>query len=210
MTEEAVQPQTEPIEQIMDQQEVGTNVQEGNEEQAEKQSEKTMIPLSVAQKLRQQKRELELELQWERQKAAQAANPAPIEDDNSRYESATREDLKTSQEEAVRLIEEKLWIRQNPEKYERVNQELEQLLKLRPNLGVAIKMSSNRYEEAYTLIEALSPKQQIKKTTAAPKKEAPNAPGNIPKGAALNDALDVMNMSDTEFQAWRQSKRTRR
>jgi len=212
MDEEAVEPHAEPIEQIMDQHEADTNAQEGND-QAER-PEKSMVPLSALQKLREKKKELELELQWERQRNAQQAQPqkAP-EEDNSRYESATREDLSRSREETLRDVEERLWVRQNPDKYELINEQLPTFLKQRPNLALAINQSANRYEEAYTLMTALSPKQQQqlrKEAAPAPKKEAPNAPGGVPKAAALNEAVDVMSMSDKEFAEWRANKRKRR
>src|SRR3954469_18635402 len=123
MDEEAVEPQAEPIEQMMDQADADTNVQEGNEG-GETQPKKTMIPLSVAQKLREQKRELELELQWERQRNAQAnaAAQKPPEEDNSRYESATKEDLIRSREESIRDFEERQWIKNNPEKKQRIDE----------------------------------------------------------------------------------------
>lgn len=209
--EDAVEPQAEPIEQMIDEAEAHQEVQEDND-QAEK-PEKTMVPLSALQKERQKKRELELELQWERQRNAasqQAPQNAP-EDESSRYESATREDLSRSQDETIRLLEEKLWIKQNPEKYEKVNEYLPQFLKQRPNLASAINLASNRYEEAYELMDKLTPKQQQElKKVAQPKKEAPNAPGGVPKAAAMNDAVDVMGMSDSEFAAWRATKRKRR
>lgn len=209
MSEEIVEPQEqmeEIIEQAMPDQE--NSVEEADRE--EKQSSKTMIPLSVAQKLREQKRELELELQWERQRAARERQQAPVEEDNSRYESATREDLTKSQEEAIRLIEERLWIKQNPEKYELVTENLPKFLKQRPNLVSAINHSTNRYEEAYTLMDALTPKQKNQlMEQSKPKKEAPNAPSGIPKAAAMNQTVDVMSMSDKEFAEWRQSKRRR-
>jgi hypothetical protein len=211
MDEEAVEPQAEMIEQIMDQHEADTNVQEDND-QAER-PDKTMVPLSALQKLREKKKELELELQWERQRNAQQAQaPAkPPEDDNSRYESATREDLSRAQQESLRIMEERLWIKQNPEKYEKVNEYLPQFLKQRPNLASAITQASNRYEEAYELMDKLTPKQQQQLAKAPiPKKEAPNAPGGVPKAAMLNEAVDVMSMNDTEFAAWRATKRKRR
>ena len=211
MDEEAVEPQAEPIEQIMEDAQADMIAQEDNI--TGERPDKTMVPLSALQKLREKKRELELELQWERQNAARQAQAqqSPPEEDNSRYESATREDLKTSQEEAVRIIEEKLWIKQNPEKYEKINELLPNFLKQRPNLASAIAQASNRYEEAYLLMEALTPKQQAMLTKATqPKKEAPNAPGSVPKGAQLNEAVDVMSMSDAEFATWRQSKKRRR
>lgn len=206
MNEDAVDPQVEPIEQIMDEAPASPDTHEdgSNEEH------KTMVPLSALQKLREKKKELELQLQWERQRYAQQ-HQEPPQEDNSRYESATKEDLRSSQEEAVRLIEEKMWIKQNPEKYEKVNEYLPTFLKQRPNLSSAINLASNRYEEAFTLMEALTPKQQQQlKKESAPKKEAPNAPSGVPKAAAMNDNIDVMNMSDAEFSAWRKSKARRR
>jgi hypothetical protein len=212
MDEEAVEPQAELIEQVMDEAQADVHVQEGND-QAER-PDKTMVPLSALQKLREKKKELELELQWERQRnaQAQAQAPKPPEDDNSRYESATREDLSRSRDETVRDIEERLWVRQNPEKKQKIDEYLPTFLKQRPNLALAINQAPNRYEEAYTLMEALTPKQQtqLKKDSSPPKKEAPNAPGGVPKAAALNEVADVMNMSDAEFYAWRQSKKKRR
>lgn len=209
-TEVAVEPQAaEPIEQIMDQA-TDTNAPEDND-QAEK-SEKTMVPLSALQKLREKKKELELELQWERQRNAQQRQPeAPQEEDNSRYESATKEDLTRSQDEAIRRIEEKMWIRQNPEKYEMINDQLPTFLKQRPNLALAINHSSNRYEEAYLLMTALTPKQQSQlKKESAPKREAPHSPSGISKAAALSETVDVMGMSDAEFSAWRNAKKRTR
>jgi hypothetical protein len=214
-SEEAVEPQQ--ADEVMEEALQQDAVQEHNEEEIPSR-EKTMIPLSVAQKLREKKRELELELQWERQERQKMMQVAkPVEEDNSRYESATREDLMNSnaqvQAQAIRAIEEKLWIKQNPDKHERVQEELAIFLKQRPNLARAIDEASNRYEEAYTLMEALTPKQQIqlkKDATPARKQQAPNSPGSIPKAAALNDAIDLMNMSDKEFMDWRKSKQKRR
>lgn len=206
MNVDAVEPQEQPIDQIMDQQ-ADTNDQEHDEGESR---EKTMVPLSALQKVREKKRELELELQWEKQRNAQQHQQQPQEEDNSRYESATKEDLYRSQDEAIRAIEERLWIKQNPEKYERVNEHLPQFLKQRPNLASAINLASNRYEEAYTLMDALTPKQQQQLRSQPPKKEAPHSPGGVPKAASLNAAVDVMSMSDSEFSAWRQSQKRAR
>lgn len=211
--EDAVEPQNEPIEQMIDQAEAEGHDQEEapeNTEQAAKPA-KTMVPLSALQKEREKRKELELQVQWERQRNSQTPQKPP-EEDNSRYESATKEDLSKSQQESLRALEERLWIKQNPEKYEKVNEYLPTFLKKRPNLASAIDQAQNRYEEAYELMEALSAKQQqqIKKESAPPKKVAPNAPGGVPKAAALNQAVDVMSMSDTEFRAWRQSQKKRR
>lgn len=215
MDEEAVEPQAEMdhmIEQAQPDQEreeaPNQDVQVDHEEEAYK---KTMIPLSVAQKLRLKNKELELENQWMKQQQQVAQKPQ--EEDESRFESATKEDLSKTQDATIRAIEERLWIKQNPEKYEMVTNQLPQFLKQRPNLASAINMASNRYEEAFELMDKLTPKQQsqLKKESApVAKKPAPNAPGGVPKSAAMADAVDVMNMSDAEFYAWRQSKKRKR
>src|SRR5258708_4480532 len=150
MEEDAVEPQEAEFEHEEPQFE---DQQPENNEETHQSHEKTMVPLSALQKERQKKRELELELQFEKQRNAQA-NQKPQEEDESRYESATREDLKMSQEAAIRAMEERIWIKANPEKYERVNEDLERFLKQRPNLASAIAQSTNRYEEAYTLMNA--------------------------------------------------------
>ena len=167
----------------------------------------TQVPLSALQKERRKRQEMEQELHF--LKSQSYAPPPPQVEDTSRYESATREDLSRSQAEAVRIVEEKLWIRQNPEKYEKVNEYLPEFLKQRPNLCAAIGTASNRYEEAYILMEALTPKQQQQLKKDVVKKEAPNAPTSIPKAASLNHSVDVMNMSDSDFNAWRKQQKRR-
>jgi hypothetical protein len=223
MDEEAVEPQADvQMDQMIDevQEEFQSEIdQEQPELQEEVQEKKKMVPLHELQKLREKKRELELQLQWEQQRNAeymkynpQQKQPEP-EEDNSRYESATREDLSRSQGELMRHVEESIWAKQNPEKYEYVNENLPKFLKQRPNLASAIGSSTNRYEEAYTLMDALTPKEnKIAKSNpqVAPKKVAPNSPGGVPKATALNNAVDVMNMSDKEFAEWRSSQRKRR
>lgn len=209
MIEDAVEPQTDNMDAAIEQH---IDVQEPSNDNEDSPHEKVMVPLHVVQKLRQKNKEMELELQWEKQRNTQST-PVPQEDDSSRYESATREDVNRSQKATMRMIEERMWIRSNPEKYEEINQSLKTFLKQRPHLARAIEDSPNRYEEAYTLMKALSPKQQQqlrKDVTQTVKKEAPNAPGGVPKAAALNEVADVMSMTDSEFAAWRQSKKRRR
>ncbi len=204
--EEDVSPQEQPIaEQVVEQMQ-----QDAAPEQVQdtKEYKETHVPLSALQKERKKRQELELQIEWERQQRQQ--QPRPQEDDSSKHESATREDLGKAQQEAVRIVEEKLWMRQNPDKYEKVNENLAEFLKQRPNLAYAINSSANRYEEAWTLMEALTPKQQQALKPAQPKKEAPNSPGSVPKAAALNAAVDVMTMSDDEFSKWRLSQKKRR
>ncbi len=175
-----------------------------------KEQEEKRVPLSALQKERKKRQELEMQIEWERQQRSQAQQLPKEEEDTSKYESATKEDLNRSQQEAVRIIEEKIWIKNNPEKFERVNDHLPEFLKQRPNLSYAINSASNRYEEAYTLMEALTPKQQQQLKATPPKKEAPGSPASVPKGAALNQVVDLMAMTDQEFSAWRHSQKRRR
>lgn len=209
--EEHVEPQEQFVEEQEEQ--VAPELDVDQQDDSESTSEtRTMVPLSALQKQRQKTKELELELQWERQRKQQAVTPPPQpEDDRSKYESATREDLSRSQEEAVRIVEERIWIKSNPEKHAYVDEHLQNFLKQRPNLTTAIMSSTNRYEEAYTLMNALTPKQQQQmRSPPVQKRDAPNAPTGVPKAAALNQAVDVMSMSDSEFTAWRQAQKRRR
>lgn len=208
MIEETVEPQEEVVEEIVQQQASEEAVEQDEPEVA--QESRTQVPLSALQKERKKRQELELELQWERQRQQQAVSAPPPQEDNSKYESATREDLSRSQEEAIRIIEERLWIKNNPERFEMVNENLPKFLKQRPNLVSAISSASNRYEEAFTLMEALTPREQKQFKAPSPKKEAPGSPGGVPKSTAMTQAVDVMGMSDSEFSAWRQSQKKRR
>jgi len=171
------------------------------------------VPLSALQKERRKRQEAESELKMYREhQLKQMQQPAtPQEEDESQYEPVTKAELKQQQVQMMRDVEEKSWMRQNPEKAEVINEKLANFLKKRPNLAAAIEAAPNRYEEAWELMDKLSPKQKAAlNTKQAIKRDAPNSPSGIPKAAALNQAVDVMNMSDKEFSEYRQSKRKRR
>lgn len=211
MTEETPEPQ-EQAKAVAEQE----NQQPPSGEANKESQEEKMVPLSVALKDRKkrqmfQERAQELEKELERIKSAQ---PAKLEsdDDSDKYESVTREELGQTKKETIRDIREATWAEQNPEKALFVESELEDFLKLRPNLAQAIQGSNNRLQEAYELLTALSPKQRQKEqaTNAQKRSDAPLSPKSVPKSAALNETVDVMNMSDSEFRAWRESKRRRR
>lgn len=166
--------------------------------------EEERVPLNKYIKERRRRQELEQELAMARQR--------PQEEDTSQYETVSKRDLSMTQNEIIRVVEERQWIKNNPEKHDRLTQNLEDFLKQRPHLAEAIKHAPNRWEEAYTLMEALTPRQQM--TTGLrkeqPRKQSPNAPTTVPKAAGINEAVDVMNMSDAEFSAWRASKKRAR
>lgn len=164
--------------------------------------EETKVPLHVVQRERRRRQDAEEELRVLREEKMKTP---PVEDE-SRYESATKEDLGKFKEETIRTIEERNWARSNPDKYQKITDELPQFLKTRPNLALAINAATNRYEEAWELMSAFTPKQQAQ-IKAKSKSDAPGSPSGIPKSAALNETVDVMRMSDSEFNAWRQQKR---
>jgi len=198
MEEETVNPQVEAPE-----------VEETQEPVEEQVEDNSRVPLSALQKERKKRQELELEIKWMKEQQAKAPVPPP-ENDESRYESVTREDLAKFKEETLRDSEERRWIRENPERYEKVNELLPEFLKRRPNLSSAIAAANNRYEEAWELMDKLSPKEQQKLRSAPPRKEAPGSPASIPKGAAMSQAVDVMTMNDQEYSAWRAAQKRNR
>jgi hypothetical protein len=174
----------------------------------EEQAKEERVPLSALQKERRKRQEVEQELKWHKEQAQ--AKQAPPEPDESQFEAATKADLGKSQQQIVRSVEERLWIKQNPEKAEEVNEKLAEFLKQRPNLASAIEGAQNRYEEAWELIDKLTPKQKAALRPAPMKKDTPGNPAGSPKAAALNQAVDVMQMSDSDFIAWRKSQVKRR
>jgi len=185
-------------EEVVPSEEIAEQPQEALE--VEQEQEETQVPLHALQKERRKRQEAEERIRlYEEQKLAEA-------DDSSRYDSATKEDLGKTQEETLRIIEERKWARDNPELFQKINDELPGFLKRSPNLASAIESATNRYEEAWELMSALTPKQQ-KQLSQAKKQEAPGSPSGIPKAAAMSDAVDLMSMSDAEFNAWRKEKR---
>ncbi len=179
-------------------------IAEQPQETQEAQPEETMVPLHVVQKERKKRQESDQRVKFLEEQQAKAAEP----EDDSRYESATKEDLGNSENAVIRKVEERIWARENPERYRKINEDLPAFLKLRPNLAPAIESATNRYEEAWELMTKLSPKQQ--QVAQQPKQDGPGSPSGVPKAAALSESVDLMQMSDEDFNTWRQEKRGRR
>lgn len=183
-----------------------------NAEVKEEVQQEQNVPLSALQKERRKRQDAEAELKMYREhQLKQMQPPASAEEDESQYEPVTKAELKKQQVQMMRDVEEKTWIRQNPEKAEVINEKLANFLKRRPNLAAAIEASSNRYEEAWELMDKLSPRQKaVLSSPPATKKDAPNSPSGVPKAAAINQAVEFSDMTDKEFNAWRATKRKRR
>jgi hypothetical protein len=167
------------------------------------------VPLSALQKERRKRQDVEQELKvYKELQANQHKDAIP---DDSQYEPVTKADLDKHQAAIVRAVEERNWIKENPEKTEIINERLPELLKQKPNLVPAIDNATNRYEQAWEFLDKLTPKQKAAlKSPPTAKKDAPGSPAAIPKAASINQAVDLMNMSDSEFSAWRQSQRKHR
>lgn len=200
--------------------ETGEAIVENKEvsETQEGQSPEQKVPLSALQKERKKRQEVEQrnKILEEFQLKQMKSQDNPQESDGSEYEPVTKKELEHRERvvraETVRDVEERLWIKQNPERLEAVLDKLPDFLKQRPNLAAAINEASNRYEEAWELMDKLTPKQKsnLKGSSSSVHKEAPNSPSNVPKGAAIGQVADLSNMSDAEFNSWRQDKRRRR
>ena len=176
-------------------------------ENEEDKSEK-MVPLTALQKERKKRQEAEMNAEFQRQQAEKIKQEQPV-DDSYKYESATKEDVMLAQQEAIRQVEEKRWIRDNPEKFELINRDLTNFLKQKPSYVTAIDSAENRYEEAYQLMTAFNPKLKPQAKKPKQEREAPHSPSSVPKATAMNSAVDVMSMSDTEFKNWRKGLKKR-
>ena len=199
---------TEQLDAVMDKVETAEEVQE------EKQEEK--VPLSALQKERRKRQEWEQRAKlYEMEKTQQLSAQKPAEEDDSdQYEALTKAEYKKQNEQdknkTIRDVMEALWAKENPEKIQEVQDRLEYLIKNKPHLRLAIEAAPNRYEEAWTLLNALTPKQRIElKKIQAIKKAAPGSPAEVPKAAGMNESLNLMSMTDDEFNKWRRSKRQR-
>ena len=196
-----------------------SDIQEVNEsvEVSESQAQEQKVPLSALQKERRKRQEIE-----QRNKVLEEihlkqlqAQERPQEQDDRKYEPVTMGEfdqrIRASKTEVLREAEERVWIKQNPEKMEMLQEKLPEFLKQRPNLAAAIDASSNRYEEAWELMDKLTPKQRAAlKPMQAQKKDAPLSPNSVPKAAAINQTIEFSNMTDKEFNEWRKAKIVKR
>lgn len=207
MSAETVPVQNEVVEEVV---EIVEEQAQQAESPVQEQPKEEHVPLSALQKERRKRQEIEQELRWHKeQMMARKPEPAP-EPDESLFEAATKEDLGKVKQQVFREVQESTWIKTNPEKAAEINEKLAEFLKQRPNLARAIEDAPNRYEEAWTLMDALTPKQKAALRPSPIKKDSPGNPAAVPKAAAMNQTVDVMNMTDSEFNAWRQSQRKRR
>lgn len=180
--------------------------------------EDTTVPLTALQKERQRRKDerdaryrAEAEAKFYREQAGRSSQQ-PEEEDDSLYDSATRKDLQANSQqtkaEAKREIKEELWIDSNPDKAAFIDEHLEEFLTKKPHYATAIKESGNRYAEAYDLLTRFIPRSDPKPVVK--RRAAPNSPNSVPKTSSVNEAVDVMNMSDEEYLNWRASKSRRR
>ena len=182
--------------------------------------EEKQVPLRAVQKERKKRQEAEAlsrqrEFEINFMKEQMQKNAAPQEEDESKYESATKAEVRDANSqtrfETKREFREEMWEESFPERKEYVDENLLNFLKQRPHLKTAIEQSPNRYKEAYELMKALSPKQQ-ERMSEQPKKRAPSigSPNSVPKSAGVNQAVDIMSLADKEFLEWRKGQSKRR
>ena len=206
-------------EQFEDNQDIDSQSEDSHGE-TEEQEIKT-VPLRAVQKERRKRQEAEAlaqkaQIENEYLRAQFNKNKPAEEEDESIYESATRKEMKDTvsqtREEVLRDVREEAWAENNPEKTDYVNENLANFLKQRPNLVSAVQNSKNRYKEAYELMSALSPKQQQQLTSPAKQKriQSPGSPNSVPKSAGVDQVVNLMAMSDSEYNEWRKGQRKRK
>ena len=208
--EEVKEPQEELIQENVQEEsqieEESTVVEPVAEEVQEKQ-----VPLSALVKERRKRQEIEQENKAYRdlniKKLRDEVDPV---DEESQYEPVTKADFEKQKFGMLQAVEENLWIKSNPEKAQIVNEKLTDFLNTKPHLKGALNQCVNRYEEAWDWLERYTDKPKAAIKQAPVKRESPGSPSAVPKGAGLNQSIDVMSMNDKDFNAWRSSQRKRR
>lgn len=193
--EETVNPQQEQVQE---------EAQVQNEQQVEEaQKEEQMVPLSALQKERKKRQEIEYRLQWE----AEQRNKQPAEEYEDPYEQEEKQKLQAMETRIFQKLNETSWERDNPDKVEIINEKLPEFLKRKPHFIEALNRSPNRYEDAWMMMEGHI--EAPRRKSMPPPPPTPQSPAAVSKAAAMNQAMDVMKMSDKEFNEWRKSKRVR-
>ncbi len=211
----------EKMDDVIERAEVDHAAEQQEVAEAEQQEpvEETRVPVSVVQKERKKRQEAEARAQRAEVEATfyreqTQRRQEPEVEDETKYESMTRGEYANERQkdrfETKRELAEEMWRESNPEKAREVDENLAEFLKQRPHLGAAINAVTNRYAEAYTLMRALAPRANEPPVKKEVKKAAPGNPSGVPKAAGVNQAVDLMSMTDAEYRAWRESKRARR
>lgn len=213
------EPQNEQHEETVEHEVVQAEVHDDLDDyETSEASETKTVPLKAVQKERKRRQEAEaaaqrnaIELEYLK---AQLSKPKVAEEDESEYESASRKELRDTasktKDDVKRDLREEIWAESHSAQVEYVDENLATFLKQRPHLTSAIANAPNRYKEAYELMTALSPKQQARLSEKPKKRDAPHAPNSVPKSAGVNQAIDIMSLSDDEFNKWRASSRKKR
>jgi len=191
-------------------QEVQEEAVESVEEEVVEEEKEQKVPLSALQKERKKRQDWEQRAKLYEQKEAmqmQEKTSSQSDENEDEYETATVAQVKSAEKKIIQTVTENLWCKEHPEKVTEVDEKLEEFLKQKPHLKYAIEAAPNRYEEAWTLLNALTPRQKAAlKPNVGVKKPAPNSPSAVPKATGVNQVVDVMNMTDAEFSKWRASK----
>jgi hypothetical protein len=203
---------TAPIENA-DTQNQNQEVVETNEVVEKK--EETTVPLSALQKERKKRQEAEYRAQWLEEQTQKAQKPQELpEDDDTLYEAVTKKELAeygdSSKAQIVRTIREEDWASNNPDKLEVVNEKLTELLKQKPHLAYAIQSATNRYSEAWDQLVGHGKVATKAKPEQKAKVQAPLSPAQVPKSAGVNQAMNLSDMTDEQYNQWRMEKRRKR
>jgi hypothetical protein len=197
--EDKAEAQETPVQEVQSQ-------EEQPQEAKQVQEEKT-VPLSALQKERRKRQEAEEENKAYREAQLKQMQSQPQEEDESKYDPVTKGDMGKHELAIIQAVEEKRWIKENPEKAAIVNERLKDFLKERPNLTTAISTATNRYEEAFEFLDKLTPSREpVEKKQVKQEREAPGSPSGVSKAAGLAQSANLMGMDDSEFLAWRKSK----
>jgi len=187
-----------------------------NEDTSSDESRNESVPLKTFIKQKKRGQELEAQNRMLQEQMAQLMNQrqqAPQEDD-SRYETLTKGDYDSQRnidkEEIKRDVREEEWKERNAREAIYVDEHLQELLEEKPHLAYAIANSKNRYQEAWDQLKGHGKVQTAEKREPVKEIEAPASPASRPKSAGVNQTIDVMGMTDKEFNEWRRKQIKRR
>ena len=211
--EEVKEPQEEIVQEVVQEEAAPVEEESSTFEPVAEEARDKQVPLSALVKERRKRQEVEQENKAYRdlniKKLREEAAPAE-EEDGSQYEPVTKADFKKEKFGMMQAMEENQWIKHNPEKAQIVNEKLTDFLNTKPHLKAALNQCVNRYEEAWDWLEKYTEKPKAPVKQSPVRREAPGSPSAVPKGAGLNQSIDLMGMNDSDFNAWRSSQRKRR
>lgn len=196
----------EDVEEIVTQE--ASEATEQNLDQEVQQEAEKSVPLAALEAERKRRQEAEQQAYYIQQQIAmqQAQSSQASQEDEDDYTKSLKNWTQAQIREQTQKNLEEQYVRQNPEILERLQNELPDLYRRRPELKAAVMNSQNRVLAAVQFLDDYAPKRSDTSMTRQKIEEnqmKPKSPHGTGKSAKLSKGDMIAKMSSAEFHQYR-------